>query len=451
MTEADGQLFLEEFSPEEFEEAQAGLLDRFDVYHGVLVNRDDGSVITPDDVPLFRRQAEEIRKLGGKDALDRERALIISVLVYLLMEAESELGGVQQSSRPSASTLEALPQLDDYIVRLLLYDSRHLEWETVRRLIDLYATRDAATPPRGQGRYRKYLYSSDNVLFLLDVSREGVHVNRQEAPPPAAEKPEPAKVKAAPAAPVSIGKPVVLLGEGAGMLADKIHQTRTGLGFSLTAASYIGVGRKQNEDGVVLVPEIDEALVIDAMGGYGNGVRARDLFIQTFVKQRGDLPVTVEQTQKLYDEVDLGAGGVCLFGVRIEQDGNDLVARLAQMGDVHLLIFDAKRRLRHESIDEAIGHQVMNAVVAIGRTEKQRESGWNQFGRLTRRDYSVERGWRILAYSDGIANHYNASAMSTLQHLDAAEQIRTLSADLDKRMREKGNYRDNCSIAIFDL
>jgi serine/threonine protein phosphatase PrpC len=125
---------------------------------------------------------------------------------------------------------------------------------------------------------------------------------------------------------------------------------------------------------------------------------------------------------------------------------------IAQAGDVHALVYDREGELKYETVDESIGHLVINAIISKKATEAQRANGWKNFGNLTKTSIRVKPGSRLAVYSDGVGNHFKAKEMGELVLNKTRKQaIAAISKVLDEKMHRQGAYKDNSSIAIIDF
>jgi serine/threonine protein phosphatase PrpC len=303
------------------------------------------------------------------------------------------------------------------------------------------------------------LLSSDNIYFdLIDTAHE-VQLRKldTESTEFAADSRQKIVEEIIPIPMAEVRKktgldPLVLHDEEADFLVSTMQCIHLMSGAEITTASYVGKDRENNEDGVVIIPDSNQVLVIDAMGGYGNGVTARKEFVEAALKYPGDIEACVKHTQKKYDDIGLEQGGVCIIDTMIEFIDRSYRINLSQAGDVHAILYDDKGELKHESVDEAIGHQVINAVIGAEATSVQRQNGWENFGRLTHATLRAKSGWRLLVYSDGIANHLNANAISDMvTNRTSKQSLAAISKAIDSAMHVDGSYKDNASIAIIDF
>ncbi|GIX21456.1 MAG: hypothetical protein KatS3mg121_0239 [Gammaproteobacteria bacterium] len=455
------ELLLEQFNRSDFERAKTALLQRYHLWNGLLVSADERSVLTPDDLAHLRVQAAELLEQDVRSVQEQEQLKILTVLIYLLMDADKaalpggdEAIGAQWARRP--------PHADHYILRRLVHGSRELDWADIERLVQYenrvlasYITNVPAGEDGDEGVVLEGLQSRDGVVFDLIDGPYELKLRRRDAaaakaaaaaaaPPPVRIVPRPLAFEA---------EPLVLRDGQVPFLVQTVRSTRLACGRVATVACYIGRERKQNEDGVVVVPAVDQVVVIDAMGGYGNGLAARDAFVDAVLEHPGDIEAAVATARRRYDELGLDQGGVCLIAAAIEALSDDGARiELAQAGDVHAVLLDENGEIVYETMDEAIGHQVINAVIGEEATRAQRENGWQTFGVLTRAVLRARPGYRLAIYSDGLANHFDAAAMrAMLAGRSSKQAIADLSIAVDEAMRREKAYRDNCSIAIIDF
>ena len=449
---------LNRFKKGDVERAKSSLLERFNIWQGILVAIDEQSVITPDDLDHFRVQADDLINQEVKSEHEWEQLKIITVLIYQLMDAE-------KSARPSSNLeLQAqldmleLPHINQFIMRRITHGAEQFDFADIKNFVryeNLVLSSYITGIPSEEATLSntvESLQSNDNVFFdLIDTNYE-VKIQRRDA---AAEiKPVAApKVEPKPEVVLTGLEPIVICDNDAEFLIHTMQTSRLSSGPTITAASYVGKNREFNEDGIVLAPDNNQVLVIDAMGGYGNGVTARDEFVSATLEHLGDIDANVAEAQQRYDDVGLEQGGVCIINSIIEAvDSQSFRITLAQAGDVHAILFDENHEIKHETVDESIGHQVINAIIGAEATQFQRVNGWDTFGRLTLATLHAKKGWRLVIYSDGIANHFDAKTVAEMiSNRTSKQAIGVISKAVDKSMSVQGSYKDNSSIAIVDL
>lgn len=448
---------LQSFTQQDVEKAKANLLRRYQMWQGLLISNDQKSVITPDDLDHFRVQASDLLEQSLKSDYELEQLKILTVLIYLLIDADkAALPAGDPQLYAQLDELE-LPHANDYIVRKIIHNTAELDMDDIERLVEyenwVLSSYITHVPPEGDWKPGTLtgLCSRDGIHFTLTDKSYEIAVERVEAPE-AVPLPQ-----ASPAIPRVVPEPgeyepLVLCDDQAKLLIDTFQYSKLDCGIEVSAASYVGMYREHNEDAIVIQPQHNHVVVIDAMGGYNNGVVARDVFVDSLFKHPDDMETAVNWTQNRYDSLDIVQGGVCLISVRVRIEQENLLIEFAQAGDVHAVLFDDKGQLRHETIDEAIGHQVINAVIGHNATISQQANGWKNFGKLTRAKLHAKPGWRLAVYSDGIANHFNANHLATLILDKSPKQaIAEVSKEVDAAMHKDRAYRDNSSIAILDF
>lgn len=448
---------LKQFRKGDVERAKANLLQRYQIWQGILVANDEQSVITPDDLNNFRVQAADLLSQKNKSEYEWEQLKIITVLIYQLMDGEKlALPSSNLELQAQLDMLE-LPHINHFIMRRITHSANQLNFEEIEKFVryeNLVLSSYLTGVPSKEATLNntlESLISKDGVHFdLIDTPYE-IRLQRHDAlrarqSTVAAEKEKPELV-------LTGLEPVVICDNSAEFLINTMETSRLASGPSITAASYVGKTREHNEDAVVLIPDCNQVLVVDAMGGYGNGVTARDEFVTAIMMHQGDIETGVTTAQQRYDDVGLDQGGVCIIDSIIEAvDSNSYSITISQAGDVHALLFDEHHELKHETVDEAIGHQVINAIIGAKATKSQRYNGWESFGRLTKATLHAKKGWRYVVYSDGVANHFNAKAMAELIINRTSKQaLAAISKAVNDAMAVQGSYKDNTSIAIVDL
>ncbi len=450
---------LKQFTKGDFERAKSSLLQRYHVWKDILISTDEESVITPDDIENFRVQAADLLEQQIKSDYEWEQLKILTVLIYQLMNADKT--ALPADNQMILSQLEKLdpPHINHYIMRRIIHDAGQLDYADIQKLaryqnlfISSYST-NMSPDEEVATSVIEGLVSKDGTYFdLIDSSHEVRLEEREYEEIPIEIIPEPTE----PHPIIEFGEvslePVVISDNGSTSLINTMQYTGMQNDIEVTGASYVGKDRKHNEDAVVFIPEKNQVIVIDAMGGYGNGVDARDLFVKMALEHAGDIEQAVATTQQEYDKTGLEQGGVCLINADIRWKDDYFRIVLSQAGDVHALLFDDNGYIKYETVDEAIGHQVVNAVIGAAATENQRANGWKNFGQLTQATLRARPGWRFIAYSDGIANHFNSEQMKVLTVGKAAEAaIAEISQEVALAMHIQNSYKDNCSIAIIDF
>ncbi|MBN1378194.1 MAG: hypothetical protein JXA04_03070 [Gammaproteobacteria bacterium] len=450
---------LKQFKKGDFDRAKASLLERYHEWNEILVSVNEQSVITPDDIEHFRVQAADLLDQSVKSDYEWEQLKILTVLIYQMMNADkTALPADNPAINKQLETLDP-PHANQYIMRRIIHGASQLDYQAIEKFVRyqnlVLSSYITNVPPEGQKNLvvLEGLVSKDGVHFdLLDTAYDVQLRQRTDQARPVEAAPEPTQFHMKPGLAEELLEPVVIADNEARFLINTMQFTNMHDDIEVTGASYVGKERKHNEDAVVLVPSENQVVVIDAMGGYGNGVDARDVFVDMVLKYRGDIEQAVLATQKGYDEIGLEQGGVCIINTDIRWKEDYFRLTLSQAGDVHALLIDEHGEIKHETVDEAIGHQVVNAVIGAGATENQRANGWKNFGHLTQATLRAKPGWRFTAYSDGIANHFNAEQVKELIFNKTAQQaIAAVSQAVDLKMSQDNAYRDNCSIAIIDF
>ena len=450
---------LKQFKKGDFDRARASLLERFHDWNGILVAVNEQSVITPDDIEHFRVQASDLLDQQVKSDYEWEQLKILTVLIYQLMNADKIALPADTPAIHQQLEKLAPPHAHQYIVRRILHGAGELEYVDIERFVRyqnlVLSSYITSVPPEDADKTSviESLVSKDGVHFdLIDTAYEVNVRQRDDQAIPAEITPEPTQFQMEPGLAEVLLEPIVIADNAAQFLINTMQFTSMHNDIDVTAASYVGKDRKNNEDGIVLIPGSNQVVVIDAMGGYGNGVDARDIFVDMVLKNPGNIQQAVFDTQKGYDSTGLEQGGVCIINADIRWKDDYFRVLLSQAGDVHAVLLDDKGEIKHETVDEAIGHQVVNAVIGAAATENQRANGWSNFGRLTQATLRARPGWRFTAYSDGIANHFNAEKIVQLVFNKTAQQaIAAISQAVDTAMSKSGVYKDNCSIAIIDF
>lgn len=449
---------LQSFTQQDVEKAKANLLQRYQMWQGLLISNDQKSVITPDDLEHFRVQASDLLEQPLKSDYELEQLKILTVLIYLLIDADkAALPAGDHQLHAQLDELQ-LPHANDYIVRKIIHNTGQLDMEDIERLVEyenwVLSSYITHIPPDSDWKPGTLngLRSRDGAYFKLTDKAYEIAVE-----PADESEAVPARPQVSPAEPGVTPEEgeyesLVLCDDEAELLINTFQYSRLHCGVEVSAASYVGMYREHNEDAVVIQPQSNHVVVVDAMGGYSNGVVARDVFVDALFKHPDDMEAVVNWTQSRYDALDIAQGGVCLISIRVHADQGNRLIEFAQAGDVHAVLYDEKGNVRHETIDEAIGHQVINAVIGRNATISQQANGWKNFGKLTRAKLHVKPGWRLAVYSDGIANHFNAHYLADLILNKAPKQaIATVSEEVDATMRKDHAYRDNSSIAILDF
>ncbi len=465
-TDFNQDLLLTSFTQADVDSARAQLLERYHLWQGLLISENGKSVITPDDLESFTIQAEDIFDQQLKSEYELEQLKILTVLIYLLMDAAKSVSGDEDPNIKEKLEQLNFPNSKHFIARKVIHGASQLTFAEIQQLIDyenivLASVHDPDDFNNSelQDHILTGLQSSDGQYFNLEDAVYELRLQETAAP---TEELVPEEIddeieptldfKEAPAVARGDVEAVVLNSQRPGLLFEHLNQSVTYNGVHVAAACYIGLHRERNEDGVIIAPEHNQVLVIDAMGGYGNGVDARDIFIEGVLENDHNIDTSLTWTQKQYDQRNLDQGGVCIICADIISEDENFVVTLSQAGDVHAVLFDEQGSLRYESVDEAIGHQVINAIIGEQATLMQRNNGWRNFGELTRIRLRVRPGWRMVIYSDGIANHFNANKIAKLTlDYSAKDAISNVSQHVDVAMRQEKAYRDNCSIAIIDF
>jgi serine/threonine protein phosphatase PrpC len=454
----DQDVLLQRFTRADFEAAKAKLLERYHFWHGLLVSNDEQSVITPDDLENIKQQAADILAQETKSTYELEQLKILTVLIYLLMQAARETAIKADPVMQEKLETAGLYNRRHYIVRMLAHNSADLAAEDIKKFVhyENLVLGSYVTSFKDAGTALTNLKTSDGRFFNLRDDGREVAIEFIEAPvdelPLIEVLEEDAQPQAAPAPAPTDLTPLVLKDEKAGFLINNYQERQLRCGIMVAASSYIGLDRKHNEDAIAILPATDHVVVIDAMGGYGNGVIARNLFIEVLLENPGSLEQAAVQTQQYYDKTNLDQGGVCLTGFHIKPDGDNYSVYIAQAGDVHALVYDREGELKFETVDESIGHLVINAIISKKATEAQRANGWKNFGNLTKTSIRVKSGSRLVVYSDGVGNHFKAKEMGELVLNKTRKQaIAAVSKALDEKMRKQGAYKDNSSLAIIDF
>ena len=450
---------LKQFKQGDFDRAKDSLLERFHEWKDILISANEQSVITPDDLENFRVQAADLLEQQVKSDYEWEQLKILTVLIYQLMNADKT--ALPADNPTILEQLEKVdpPHIDHYIMRRIIHDANQLDYADIEKFVryqnlflNSYIT-NMSSESEEESSTIEGLMSLDGIYFdLIDSPIEVLLRQREDDAIPVEIIPEPTEPLPLPKIGEPVLEPIVIKDNESTSLINTIQFTSMHDDIQVAAASYVGKDRKNNEDAVVLIPEKGQVLVIDAMGGYGNGVDARDLFADFVLDNPGDIEQAVIATQNGYDDTGLEQGGVCLINVDIRWKEDYFRIALSQAGDVHAFLLDDNGYIKHETVDEAIGHQVVNAVIGAAATENQRANGWKNFGQLTQATLRAKPGWRFTIYSDGIANHFDSEQIKNMiTGRSAQEAIEIISHETNLAMNEQNSYKDNCSIAIIDF
>lgn len=444
------EFLLDRFTEDDFLSARKNLLQRYTSFHGVLISEDGSSILTPDDIDTFREHAADFAEQRIFSDYETEQLKILTVLIYQLLNASKGIGAIT-GKNSKFKFWQSFGHF--YIFRKIFHHSKQLDLEDIKQLIKyqnaIYSLYQQSKQEQIEDMQSNPFQTKDNKFFVVRIEKSKFILELTEAVAEV-EKAKP-KLKAKPTS--GENRFVIFSDQEKESLLETAKSTELSCGVVVAAASYIGIRRKANEDGIVILPDADQVTVIDGMGGYGNGSTARNLFCKSVVKHAGNIDQAIIDAQKTYDANELGKGGVCVMNVDIFNQGdNEYKLDLGQAGDVHLVAFDENFDLQYESIDEAIGHKVINAIMGERTTMRQRKNGWGDFGLLTHNEITVKKGWRIANFSDGIANHFDARTLKKLiTNCSAKTAIGRLSSRLTKYMSKENAYRDNCSITILDF
>ncbi|MBA3581829.1 MAG: hypothetical protein H0W44_05170 [Gammaproteobacteria bacterium] len=466
--EHNNDILLQHFTQQDVEKAKQRLLTRFRVHHGLLISLTDDSIITPDDLETFRSQAGELADQETKTDLEIEQLKILTVLTYVLMEAgqSADYDPVFDPDSPEAQ----FPYIHHYIIRKLQADANKLSYADIEELI-VYENRLLRSLPAEshikETASLNELCSADGRAFILVNSANGIALQAPKktktAPKEIQEDITTRNADARSEAALDQSSPfivtpttglpsIVLKDETAALLIDNLVLKAYPSGIKVAASSYVGKGRTHNEDASVLIPSHDQITVIDGMGGYGNGVAMRDVFVEHLLKNPGDIQATALATQIAYDEMKVPQGGVCVLSAQVRRENQFFKVHLSQAGDVHALLVDNTGDVKYESVDEAIGHQVINAIIARSTTESHRVAGWHKFGVLTETHLFAKRGWRLAIYSDGVGNHLKKHEVTgAIINCTLKQAVAQISDLIDSAMQKTGAYCDNASIAIIEF
>mgnify|MGYP001570954125 CR=1 FL=1 len=209
----------------------------------------------------------------------------------------------------------------------------------------------------------------------------------------------------------------------------------------LAAATDIGIGRKKNEDALVLNTEKDGFAVIDGMGGMDYGERAAQILAEELQKGiERDTPIEEVQAaaSKRMAERGVGEGGACYTAIKLI--GNE--AEIYRAGDVRLIIVDlATGKIRFETKDEGFGHKITNAV-----------QGTNP-GRTTKEKVEIRPQDRIYLASDGLwKNTAPEEVVKSTYEREADDALKTLYRMATEKMKkDKKASLDNITVFIYDI
>src|SRR5688572_1745555 len=129
-------VLLQRFTRADFEAAKAKLLERYHFWHGLLVSNDEQSVITPDDLGNIKQQAADILSQETKSPYEVEQLKILTVLIYLLMQAASDTAIKADPAMQENLESAGLHNGRHYIVRKLAHNSADLPAEDIKKFAD---------------------------------------------------------------------------------------------------------------------------------------------------------------------------------------------------------------------------------------------------------------------------------------------------------------------------
>ncbi len=443
-------LLLARFNEDDFKKARDNLLQRYTNFYGLLISKDQSSILSPDDVDTFKEYAAEFENRKAYSEHDDEQLKILTVLIYNMVTAQKGLAPITGKNSLNSFWSQ---YGHFYILRKIYHNSENLKYSDITKLLnyqnelhELYQRSKQLTHNDAESTT---LETIDKELFVIEYSAEKYTAKQVEISDEYISK---QKKKEIQTQKQHSSRKLILSDQEKNTLLETAVSIKLSCGVRVSAASYIGVRRKANEDGIVILPDSDQVVVIDGMGSYGNGATARRIISDSIVKFPGSIDLATSYTQKQYDVQKIGPGGVCLMSLQIDFIDDEYEINIGQAGDVRVLIFDENYDLQYESVDEAIGHKVINAIMSESITLKHRKNGWTSFGVLTHSKVTVKKGWRAINFSDGIANHLNADELQPLvTNCTHKTAIGRLSSRLQKMMEPEKAYKDNCSITILDF
>jgi serine/threonine protein phosphatase PrpC len=179
-------------------------------------------------------------------------------------------------------------------------------------------------------------------------------------------------------------------------LYESRRDFKTPHGNKIIASTDKGFNYKDiNEDRVVISPEHELVVVIDGMGGEGQGSIAAHILAEEIIQTPNDIEVAAKSAKKRFDsEISTSKGGAVFISSQVIYKNSKPFLKVIQAGDAKVIIFNKKGELKFESKDEGQGHFVTNAV-----------SKKLKLKLTTLPLIPLDSGDRVLLMSDGITDN----------------------------------------------
>jgi protein phosphatase len=239
-------------------------------------------------------------------------------------------------------------------------------------------------------------------------------------------------------------EPEILDGEGLDSLDEDIREYTLQSGDIVYGATDKGIGYKDlNEDRIGINPKANQIVVVDGMGGYGQGNLAAQLLAEAFEDYPDDPEKATKHASSLM-MTESCDGGACYASAKITEKEGQKHLDISQAGDVKVLLIrngklisESKDQSRVQAYvddelideDEALYHlkrnMVENAVMANSHKPKILDP------------IPVEKGDIVILMTDGISDNLTPDEIvKRIKGAKPKQIIQAISHLTDKRMEK---------------
>lgn len=235
-------------------------------------------------------------------------------------------------------------------------------------------------------------------------------------------------------------------------LVQSMQVYETPGGIKIVAGSDRGIGYKfHNEDRVAVSPGCEFVVVVDGMGGEGQGDKAANISIEELIRTPDDQEVGAREASKRINKECPGSGAA-FISARILREEGKIYLEESYLGDCQLLLVRDGEvkfvsgqdsyvldlvKLGGITADQALYSECRN-VVTGGILQKHEK--------VKKERIEVQSGDRVLLMSDGISDNLTSDEIAeSISGLSPGQAMKKISDITDQRMIKSSQIKKEMS------
>lgn len=248
----------------------------------------------------------------------------------------------------------------------------------------------------------------------------------------------------------------ILDGADATSIEECVKTFTTPTGIRIVAATDSGIAypKPRNEDRIVVHPMAEMAMVIDGMGGQGDGAAAAQTIAEACMHTPFRLRRTLQRVPQIMTEKNLEEdSGACVVsaGFQLNTDGTRTMESY-RIGDARIIVADTDGSIVFESRDQTVAQEKVEArritpdqaLYDCDRSFVTNFIGTNTRSTIRRlRTPPIPPGYRIILVSDGLTDNLTTEEILTFTNGQTGEEsIQTLWQVTNSCMANTSIIRD---------